>query len=133
MWKKLLGNVGLSAVLGATGLRSVDIMAVPELQATVIRAIDEAAAVARACGIDLIADEAREVLMKITDPSAGGTGTSKSSLCADLAKRGRTEVDDIYGSVARLGREHGVPTPTIGTLIGIVKGLESHYLAATEG
>jgi ketopantoate reductase len=30
--------------------------------------------------------------------------------------------------VARLGRQHGVPTPTLDTLIGIVKGLESHYL-----
>ncbi len=133
MWKKLLGNVGLSAVSGATDLRSVDIMAVPELRATVIRAIDEAAAVARACGIDLNADEAREVLMKIADPDGGGTGTSKSSLCADLANRRPTEVDYIYGSVARLGREHGVPTPTIDTLIGIVKGLESRYLTAKEG
>ena len=133
MWKKLLGNVGLSAVSGATDLRSVDIMAVPELRATVIRAIDEAAAVARACGIDLNAGEAREVLMKLADPDGGGTGTSKSSLCADLANRRPTEVDYIYGPVARLGREHGVPTPTIDTLIGIVKGLESRNLAATEG
>ncbi len=70
--------------------------------------------------------------MKIADPSAGGTGTGKSSRCADLANRRPTGVDDITGSVARLGREHGVPTPTIDTLIGIVKGLESHYLTARE-
>jgi 2-dehydropantoate 2-reductase len=128
MWKKLLGNVGLSAVSGATDLRSVDIMAVPELRDTVFRAVDEAAQVARACGIELDAEEAREVLLKLTVPSGGGTGTSKSSLCADLAHRRPTEVDYIYGSVARLGRRHGVPTPTLDTLIGIVKGLESHYL-----
>ncbi len=128
IWKKLLGNVGLSAISGATDLRAVDIMAVPELQDTVLRAVDEAARVARACGIELDLEEAREVLLKLTLPSGGGTGTSKSSLCADLAHRRPTEVDCIYGSVVRLGRQHGVPTPTLDTLIGIVKGLESHYL-----
>lgn len=132
IWKKLLGNVGLGAISGATDLRSIDIMAVPELRTIVFRAVDEAAAVARSIGIDLDVDEAREVLNKITDPTGGGTGTSKSSLCADLVNRRQTEVDYIYGSVARLGREHGVPTPTIDTLIGIVKGLESRFLEATR-
>jgi 2-dehydropantoate 2-reductase len=127
-WKKLFGNVGLSAVSGVTDLRSVDIVAVPELRATVFRAVAEAAAVARASGLDIGDEEAREVLMRLVDPAGGGTGTSKSSLCADLAHRRRTEVDTIYGRVAELGRRHGVPTPTIDTLIGIVKGLESHYL-----
>ena len=127
-WKKLLGNVGLSAISGATDLRSMDIVAVPELKIVVFRAVDEAAAVARAEGIELDTEEAREVLLKLTDPKGGGTGTSKSSLNADLAHKRPTEVDYIYGTVARLGRERGVPTPTIDALIGIVKGLESKYL-----
>ncbi|MBI3708295.1 MAG: 2-dehydropantoate 2-reductase [Proteobacteria bacterium] len=131
-WKKLLGNVGLSAVSGTTDLRSVEIMAVPELRAVVFRAVDEAAAVARACGVALDTAEAREVLMKLTTAAGGGTGNSKSSLRADIAHRRKTEVDYIYGSVARLGREHGVPTPTIDTLIGIVKGLESQYLGGSS-
>jgi 2-dehydropantoate 2-reductase len=128
-WKKLFGNIGLSALSGTTDLRSVDIVAIPEMRATVFRAVAEAAAVARASGLDIGDEEAREVLERLIDPAGGGTGTSKSSLCADLAHRRRTEVDTIYGVVAELGRRHGVPTPTIDTLIAIVKGLESHYLS----
>ncbi len=100
----------------------------PELRATVLRAVAEAAAVARAEGFDFDDAEAQEVLLRLTDATGGGTGTARSSLCADLAHRRRTEVDTIYGTVAARGREHGVPTPTIDTLIGIVKGLESKYL-----
>ncbi|MBT4931837.1 MAG: ketopantoate reductase family protein [Rhodospirillaceae bacterium] len=128
-WKKLLGNIGFSAVSGTTDLNSIAIMAVPEMKETVFRAVAEAAAVARACGIDLSDDESREILMKMADVSGGGTGTTKSSLCTDLTNHRPTEVDFIYGTVARLGRDHQVPTPTLDTLISIVKGLESHYLA----
>jgi 2-dehydropantoate 2-reductase len=132
-WKKLLGNVGLSALSGVTDLRSMDIMAVPELQTVVFRAVDEAAAVAHAEGVDLDTEEARAVLITLTVSKGGGTGTAKSSLNGDLLNKRPTEVDYIYGTVARLGRAHGVPTPTIDTLIGIVKGLESKYLAAPKG
>lgn len=131
-WKKLLGNVGLGAISAATDLRSVDIMAVPELRQTVFRAVDEAAAVAGACGVRLDVDEAREVLMKLADPTAG-TGTSKSSMRADIANRRPTEIDYIHGAVARLGRERGVPTPTIDVMVAIVKGLESLYRPAGPG
>jgi 2-dehydropantoate 2-reductase len=51
-------------------------------------------------------------------------------MAADIAQRRRTEIDTIHGAVARLGREHGVPTPTIDTMIAMVKGLESRYLPA---
>lgn len=131
-WKKLFGNVGLSAASGITDLTSIDIVAVPELRAVVLAAVGEAAAVARASGIDIGDEEAQEVLNSISSAAGGGTGNSKSSLCADLRHERRTEVDTIYGSVASLGRRHGVPTPTIDTLVGLVKGLESKYLTALK-
>ncbi len=132
-WKKLLGNVSLGALSAATDLTSAQIMAIPELRTVVLRAVEEAATVARACGIDLSEAEKHEVLNKITDPSGGGTGSSKSSMAADVANRRRTEIDTIHGAMARLGREHGVPTPTIDAMIAVVKGLESHYLNKQGG
>lgn len=127
IWKKLLGNIGLSAASGATDLSSAAMAAIPELRGTIDRAVDEALAVARADGVDIGDAEKNEVLDNLLSTSEG-TGDSKSSLNVDLHKKRRTEIDTLYGNVTKLARTHGVSTPTLDTLIGLVKGLESHYL-----
>ena len=50
-WQKLLGNVALGAVSAATDMTSAEMVAIPELRTVILRALDETAAVARACGI----------------------------------------------------------------------------------
>jgi 2-dehydropantoate 2-reductase len=127
-WKKLLGNVALGAISAVTDLRSFEIMRIPELQEIVFRAIDEAAAVAKAEGVVLDVAEARSVLMKLVDTSGGGTGTSKSSMREDVIRKRRTEIDTIHGAVARLARQHEIPAPTIDTMVAMVKGVQSTYL-----
>jgi 2-dehydropantoate 2-reductase len=127
MWKKLLGNIGLSAASGTTNLCSADMIKVPELAATIHRALDEGAAVATACGIVIDEAEKHQILDKLTN-SADGTGDAKSSLCADLRAGRPTEVDRIYGTIVRLGKKHGISTPTLDTLVSIVRGQESHYM-----
>ncbi len=126
IWKKLLGNIAMSAASGATDLTSIEVLRVPALRETCLRALDEGLAVATACGIVLERAAALRGLDTITE--AGGTGDNKSSLCVDVLNRRPTEVEFIYGSVIRHARDHGVPTPTLDTLYALVKGLESHYL-----
>jgi 2-dehydropantoate 2-reductase len=127
-WKKLLGNVALGAISAVTDQRSFEIMAVPELRETVFRLVDEAAAVAKAEGVTLDVAEARSVLMKLVDTTGGGTGASKSSMREDIIRRRRTEIDTIHGAVAALARAHSIATPTLDTMVSLVKGLESTYL-----
>ena len=127
-WKKLLGNVALGAISAVTDLRSVEIMRIPELQEIVFRAVDEAAAVAKAEGVALDVTEARSVLMKLVDTSGGGTGNSKSSMREDIIRKRPTEIDTIHGAVARLARQHKVPAPTIDAMVAMVKGVQSVYL-----
>jgi 2-dehydropantoate 2-reductase len=126
MWKKYLANVALSAASGSTNLNSQQMMAIPELKAVCIGAMEEAALVAAAEGILLTDTEKQEILAPLISPE--GTGASKSSLCADLLKERPTEIDTIAGAVVRLGREHGIATPINQTLVAVVKGKESHYL-----
>ena len=127
-WKKLLGNVALGAISAVTDLRSFEIMRIPELQEMVFRAVDEAAAVAKAEGVGLDVAEAREVLMRLVDTSGGGTGASKSSMREDIIRRRPTEIDTIHGAVARLARQHKVAAPTIDAMVAVVKGVQSTYL-----
>ena len=125
IWKKLLGNVAMSAISGITDLTSAEVLAVPALARTCHTALNEAWAVATAAGITLDRAAAHSGLEAISVP--GGAGDNKSSLCIDLLNRRPTEVDVIYGSVIDLGRKLGVETPTLDVLEAMVRGLQSRY------
>jgi len=126
IWKKLLGNIAFSAMSGVTDLSTAACLRVPQLQQTSLRAQDEALAVAASLGIELDRGEVVKGLELIS--KEGGTGDNKSSLCGDILNRRPTEIDFIYGTVIAQAREAGISTPTLDTLVSIVKGLESHYL-----
>ena len=126
IWKKLLTNVALGALSALADLSIAELIAVPELKANSLAALDEAATVARAAGIELSEDDTKAVLTKIT--GAGGTSANKSSMCVDVLNRRKTEIEVINGAVARLGREHGVPTPVNDTLIAAIIGVETHFV-----
>jgi len=132
-WQKLLGNAALGAASAATDMTSAEMVAIPELRAAVLRALDETAAVARACGVALSDEEKHAIFDRLTGVAGGGTGASKSSMATDIAMKRRTEIDTIHGAVARLGRERGVPTPTLDAMIAIVKGLEAKYAPPAQG
>ena len=126
IWRKLLGNIALSALSGATDLSSAELLRIPQLKAVSLQALDEALTVAASQGIALDRAEVLHGLEQISTP--GGTGDNKSSLCVDLLNRRPTEVGVIYDSVIAKGRAAGVATPTLNTLAAVVKGIESHYL-----
>ena len=126
IWKKLLGNVAMSAASGITNLTSATCLQIPTLRETSIRALDEALAVAASQGIELSREAAIEGMEFISQP--GGTGDNKSSLCVDILNQRPSEVEYIYGTVIALAKEAGVPTPTLDTLASLVRGIESHYV-----
>ena len=126
IWKKLIGNVAMSALSGITDSTGATCMGFPPLRSVCMRAAEEAMAVAAAEGLALDREAVMRGIEVISTP--GGTGDNRSSLCVDLQNRRPTEVDVIYGSVIALGRKSAVPTPTLEALSGIVKSLEAKYL-----
>ena len=125
IWKKLLGNISMSAVSGLTNLTSATIMSIPELKPGCLQAMEEAFKVAVASGITLDREAVLRGMELISQ--SGGTGDNKSSLCVDLLNHRQTEVDSIYGGVIKLAEEKGIGTPTLKVLHALVKGVEQNF------
>ena len=121
----MLINGGVSASSAVTGVSVRDALSVPELLEIALEAVDEAAAVGKAAGVELDANATREMLSRIT--GEGGTSENRSSMCVDLLNKRRTEIDFINGAVIRLGRTYGIPTPVNKALVAVVKGLERNF------
>jgi 2-dehydropantoate 2-reductase len=124
-WRKLFLNVALSATSALTNLTIGEVLAIPDLAATARRAMDEAAAVAIASGVD-IADEDRFGVFDMIVTS--GAARNKTSMCRDVLAQRPSEVDAIYGTVIERGKQYNVATPTLETLAANIRGIESRYV-----
>ncbi len=127
IWRKLMANIAISAVSGITGLNIGQIFNEHRADSVSYAALEEAIAVANASGVNLTADEAREILAKIAGPN--GTPGNKSSLRVDIENSRPSEIDYINGAVVLLAKKHGVPVPVNETLVTLVHAVQSHYLA----
>jgi 2-dehydropantoate 2-reductase len=85
-------------------------------------AVQEATAVARACGV-AIADDLIDHILNIPTIMPN----QMSSTAQDLARGKPTEIDFLNGYVVRKGIELGIPTPTNRALQVMVKLAEVKY------
>ncbi|MET3893005.1 2-dehydropantoate 2-reductase [Bosea sp. OAE506] len=120
-WRKLMLNVAMSATSGLTGLTIGGVAGLPPLALVARRAMDEAAAVALACGVDLPPETRYRTFDGIV---ASGAARNKTSMRRDIEAGRPSEVEAIYGSVIERGRAKGVPTPTLEALAALMLGLE---------
>jgi len=80
--------------------------------------VDECIRVAKEEGIVLEPSLLEEVDMATTFYS------NKSSMCQDIIKGRKTEIDFLNGRVSELGRRHGVPTPVNDVLTALIRFME---------
>ena len=73
--------------------------------------------VAQADGVEVSEDECLEMFHKIVDSNQ----TNKSSMAFDIKYKRKSEIDFINGSVSKIGKKHGVPTPLNDMLYKIIK------------
>ena len=117
LWKKFSYIAGSAAVCSATNSVYEEMRNVPETRALIQGAIEEALAVGRARGAP-IADDSLAWAMDSLDrfPPQG-----RSSLAKDFLEGRQVELEGLNGTVARMGREAGVPTPVNDALYAVLK------------
>jgi len=106
LWEKYI-FICAQALTAVTRLPLGVLMRTPETSELYLGVMTEVAAVGRARGVRLAPDtvEARFARLRQAEPSL------RASMYYDLAAGRRLEVETLNGTVVRLGRELGVPTP----------------------
>ena len=120
LWSKLVRLNALACTTAAAGAPIGEVRARPEWRLRLEGAVDETAAVAAAEGAPV---DAGATLAELTELGPAHT----SSLHRDLESGREHELDAIAGAVLRAGARHGVPTPTIAELVGLIR---DRYAAA---
>lgn len=120
LWAKMIINCAYNAVSALGRARYHRLASNPWTRAVLIKAIEEAVAVARAAAVRLPDPDLVEVGLKIAETMAHAT----SSTAQDLARGKPTEIDSLNGYLVRRGAELGVATPVNQTLHALVKLLE---------
>ena len=112
LWRKFIMLAATSALTAVTRQPMGVVRADPVMRATMIRAIDEAIAVARAEGVALDGDIAARTLTAI-DQVMGAD--AKASQLVDLENGKPLELEWLSGAIHRLGAAHGIDTPVHST------------------
>lgn len=120
LWNKLLWNSPFNGICALTRRNAGEVLAVPELESLVRRAMQEVASVAATEGVEI---DAQNVEKTIEWTRAHYAATVPSMLQDVLAAR-PTEVRTLQGAVLARGRRRGIPVPIHETLHALLLGLE---------
>ena len=107
LWRKFAFIVPMNVVCGLTRGPMGPVIASERGRGLIGDSLHELADVARAAGIAL--DATAEAMIR--HDLLALQPEMRPSFLADLERGGPNEVDLLVGTVSRLGREHGVPTP----------------------
>jgi 2-dehydropantoate 2-reductase len=122
IWDKLLVNVGINAITALTGIKNGQILDLESTRELSYLAVEEAAAVARAQGIEIGEDPMSHVFQV-----AVATAHNRSSMGQDVDHRRPTEIGSINGFVVREASRMGLAAPVNQTLTALVRTMEHHY------
>ncbi len=117
-WRKLLINAVANPITALT-LQRQSVLRRADVQALCLGVLDEAAAVARADGARLPADEAARIMATLlTYPAEAGT-----SMYFDRLAGRPFEAEALTGAIVAVGERHGIATPLNRALLALLRAI----------
>jgi len=117
IWVKLWGNLSFNPISALTGSTLAAIVADEGTRATARAMMLEAQAIGERLGVRFPISVDRRI------KGAGDVGEHKTSMLQDLERGRPMEIDALVTAVQELGRLAGQPTPTIDTVLALVRRL----------
>jgi 2-dehydropantoate 2-reductase len=117
MWTKFLFIAAYGGVSSLAQVPSGELLACPESRGLLIRAMEEIEALARLKGIRLAPD----VVSSAVSTLERFEPTTTSSTQRDVASGRPFELEAFSGTVVRMGREEGIPTPVHEMIYALLK------------
>jgi 2-dehydropantoate 2-reductase len=106
VWEKFVFLIAMSGATASTRSTIGPILADPDTAALFLSLMQETEAVGIKEGVSL-EGQADKLLKR----AKGALPTIKASMCEDVERGNRLELDWLQGKVVELGRKHAVPTP----------------------
>lgn len=124
VWKKFIINIGINALTAILNCPNGQILDTPEGRQRLAKAVNEAARVAGAKGIEVGSDP-----VAMTEKVCEATSTNISSMLQDVRRQKKTEIDAINGALVYEAGLLGIPVPENTKLVREVKAIEAQYLS----
>jgi 2-dehydropantoate 2-reductase len=117
LWKKFVLLSGTSGITASTRQPLGPIRDDPDMRALFFQLMGEALAVGKAAGVSFPPDYQKELETQV----AAFPPTMRASMAHDLERGNRMELDWLAGTVVRLGKQYGVPTPANAAVYAVLK------------
>lgn len=117
IWVKLWGNLSFNPISALTGSTLAAIVADEDTRAIARAMMLEAQAIGERLGVRFLIPVDRRI------KGAGDVGEHKTSMLQDLERGRPMEIDALVTAVQELGRLTGLPTPTIDSVLALVRRL----------
>jgi 2-dehydropantoate 2-reductase len=117
IWNKLVTNCVINPITALLQVRNQEIAA-DTIRPVIHEVIKECVQVGKAEGITFQHDIEEKIRKEIKNYA------NLSSMCQDIIKGKKTEIDFLNGRIVELGKKNSIPTPVNETLVSLIKFME---------